>query len=162
MSRTVAALSIRSARTPRTSFYTQRNGRVLGQWVIRMLILLALGVADASAQETHFRTLAGASPAGDNDGTGGNARFNVPTSIAVNSAGTLYVADSHNCFIRAVTPAGVVTRFAGNIDGDSPCGSGDGPGDVAQFSFAQGVAVDGTGTVYVADTFNNRIRKVMP
>src|SRR5688572_24023037 len=134
--------------------------QTLRQRVIPILIFLALGVVDASAQETHLRTLAGRSPAGDADGTGGNARFNVPTGIAVNSSGTLYVADSHNCFIREVTPAGVVTRFAGTIIGDSPCGSGDGPGNVAQFSFAQGIAVDNTGTLYVADTFNHTIRKI--
>ena len=102
------------------------------------------------------------SPAGDNDGTGGEARFNGPTGVAVDAAGNLYVADQQNCFIRKVTPAGVVTRFAGSIQNDSPCGSENGPGGVARFSGPNSVATDSAGNVYVADTFNNKIRKITP
>ena len=83
------------------------------RWAVPVLMVFGLGVADASAQETHFRVLAGASPAGSVDGTGGDARFNVPTGIAVNSSGTLYVTDSQNNKIRAITAAGAVTTFAG-------------------------------------------------
>ena len=93
------------------------------------------------------------------DGTGGDARFNVPTGIAVNSAGTLYVTDSQNCTIRKITPAGVVTTFAGE---SGACGSADGTGNAARFSVPQGAAVDSTGNVYVADTFNHTIRKITP
>ena len=81
---------------------------------------------------------------------------------AVDAAGNVYVADQQNCFIRKVTPAGVVTRFAGTIVNNNPCGSTNGAGDVAQFNGPNGVATDSAGNVYVADTFNNKIRKITP
>src|SRR3954467_3060832 len=126
------------------------------------LVVLGLTAGNASAQRVDFRTMAGASPAGDDDGTGAAARFNGPTGVAVDAAGNVYGADLQNCFIRKVTPAGVVTRFAGTIVNNNPCGSTDGAGNVAQFSGPNGVATDSGGNVYVADTFNNKIRKITP
>jgi sugar lactone lactonase YvrE len=126
-------------------------------------MVFGLGVADASAQETHFRVLAGASPAGVNDGsdevTGGDARFNVPTGIAVDSSGTLYVTDSHNDVIRRITAVGAVTTFAGHA---GEFGSANGIGSAALFGVPQGAAVDIAGNVYIADTFNHTIRKITP
>jgi len=134
------------------------------RWSAAFLTLMVLGftAGSASAQFVDMRTMAGVSPAGDADGTGTQARFNAPTSVAVDAAGNVFVADWQNCFIRKVTQAGVVTRFAGTIVGDNPCGSTNGAGDAAQFSFAYGVATDSAGNVYVADTFNNTIRKITP
>ena len=80
---------------------------------------LAAFVAPAQAAGLTVRTLAGLSPAGFSDGTGVNARFNGLSSIAVDSAGNAFVADPFNCAIRKVTPAGVVTTFAGS----DHCGS---------------------------------------
>jgi len=103
-------------------------------------------------------TLAGmANLSGRADGIGQAARFNAPRSVAVDSAGNVYVADTINCAIRKITPAGVATTLAGAADG-----SADGTGLAAQFFFPQGAAVDSTGTVYVADTGNNTIRKITP
>ncbi len=105
-------------------------------------------------------TLAGlAGEVGSTDGTGDAARFNMPSSVAVDSAGTLYVADSHNHTIRKVTPTGVVTTLAG-LAGNS--GTNDGSGSAARFNFPTGVAVDGSGTLYVADYGNHTIRSVTP
>src|SRR4051794_21866045 len=137
----------------------QRMVRCTG---ILTLMVLGLTAVTASAQFVDFRTMAGASPAGDEDGTGATARFNAPTSVAVDGAGNVYVADQQNCFIRKITPAGVVTRFAGTIVNNNPCGSTNGAATVAQFSGPNGVAVDSAGNVYVADTFNNKIRKITP
>src|SRR5262245_3670525 len=124
------------------------------------LMVLALTAGNAAAQSVQFRTMAGASAAGDSDGTGTEARFNAPTSVAVDAAGNIFVADQQNCFIRKVSAAGVVTTFAGTIVNGNPCGSTNGAASVAQFNGANGVATDSAGNVYVADTFNNRIRKI--
>lgn len=93
------------------------------------------------------------------DGLGTAARFNYPDSVAVDGAGNIFVADLYNNTIRKVTPAGDVSTLAGLA---GCAGSADGTGKVARFNFPSGVAVDGEGTVYVADIFNNAIRKVSP
>jgi kumamolisin len=105
-------------------------------------------------------TLAGkAGVAGFADGTGTNATFNFPSSIAVDASGNLYVADAQNNAIRKVTQAGVVTTLAGQT---GVAGLVDGTGKFAQFNFPSGIAVDSSGNIYVADTDNNTIRKVIP
>jgi sugar lactone lactonase YvrE len=103
-------------------------------------------------------TLAGSGNFGFADGTGSAASFQLPTGVAVDAAGDVYVADTINCDIRKITPAGVVTTLAGSGGG----GFADGAGAAASFFYPQGVAVDKEGTVYVADTDNNKIRKITP
>jgi hypothetical protein len=105
-------------------------------------------------------TLAGTADAtGSADGTGAAARFKNPSGIAVDGSGNVYVADYGNSIIRKITPAGVVTTLAGTA---GAYGSADGTGAAAQFRMPQGVAVDGSGNVYVADTNNCTIRKITP
>ncbi len=105
-------------------------------------------------------TLAGsAGSSGTNDGVGSAARFSSPNGVAVDSAGNVYVADTGNQTIRKVTPAGVVTTLAGS---PGQTGSSDGTGSSAKFSQPFGVAVDSAGNVYVADYYNDTIRKVTP
>jgi sugar lactone lactonase YvrE len=96
---------------------------------------------------------------GSADGRGSAAQFDNPYGVAVDSAGNVYVADTWNCTIRKVTPTGGVTTLAGLAG--SP-GNADGTGSAAQFNQPSGVAVDGAGNVYVADTGNSTIRKVTP
>jgi sugar lactone lactonase YvrE len=94
---------------------------------------------------------------GRSDGMNGAAMFNYPSGVAVDFAGNLYVADSGNDTIRKVTSDGSVTTLAGSA---GQLGSADGTGSAARFNFPNGVAVDSTGNVYVADSGNNLIRKV--
>ncbi len=105
-------------------------------------------------------TLAGlAGSSGSLDGSGSDARFSFPNGVAVDASGNVYVADSGNSTIRKVTSAGVVSTLAGVVGSN---GSEDGPGPAARFNFPSGVAVDGSGNVYVADSGNHVIRKVTP
>jgi sugar lactone lactonase YvrE len=92
------------------------------------------------------------------DGTGTAASFNEPKGVAViPSSGVIVVADFRNHRIRLVTPLGVVTTLAGS----NTTGTADGTGTAARFSYPQGLAVDPfTDRVYVADTYNQRIRQV--
>ena len=105
-------------------------------------------------------TLAGTTgQTGSNNGTGSAASFDYPTAVAVDSAGNVYVADQENDEIRKISPSGVVTTLAGAA---GQTGSSDGTGSAARFYDPQGVAVDSAGNVYVADTFNQEIRKITP
>jgi sugar lactone lactonase YvrE len=105
-------------------------------------------------------TLAGTAGSwGSADGTGAAARFNGPDGVAVDGAGNVFVADSWNNTIRKITPSGVVTTLAGTA-GSS--GSADGTGAAARFNGPEGVAVDGSGNVFVADAGNSTIRKITP
>ena len=105
-------------------------------------------------------TLAGlAGSYGSADGIGSAARFWVPSGVAVDSTGNVYVADTDNHAIREVTPAGVVTTLAGLA---ASSGTNDGMGSAARFCYPFGVAVDTAANVYVADTQNQTIREVTP
>ena len=122
------------------------------------------GFADAFFQygkgtntEPVVSTLAGSS-SGYAKGTGAAAQFAAPYAVARDGSGNVYVADSSNHRIRKVTPGGVVTTLAGT----NTAGYADGTAGAAQFNGPYGVAVDGAGNVYVADRFNNCIRKVTP
>lgn len=93
------------------------------------------------------------------DGTGPAAQFSSPQGMAVDGAGNVYVADQGNHAIRKITPAGVVTTFAGKM---GERGDSNGTTQEARFYGPYAVAVDAAGTLYVADTSNNTIRKVTP
>ena len=103
-------------------------------------------------------TIAGlAGNTGSADGAGSTARFSGPDGVAVDSAGNVFVADWANDTIRKITPAGVVSTIAG-LAGSA--GSADGMGSAARFNGPTSVAVDSSGNIYVADTYNDTIRKI--
>ncbi len=108
-------------------------------------------------------TLAGvAGISGTADGTNSGAQFSWPNGVAADNAGNLYVADTANDTVRKVTPFGtnwVVTTLAGQ---GGVSGSADGTNSDARFYYPAGLAVDGAGTLYVADFGNDTIRKVTP
>jgi sugar lactone lactonase YvrE len=103
-------------------------------------------------------TFAGtAGPAGSADGAGGAASFSGPAGVAADGNGNVFVADAGNSSIRKISSSGAVTTFAGS---SGSAGSADGTGGVARFNAPQGIAVDATGNIYVADTNNDTIRKI--
>jgi len=126
-----------------------------------LLFVLMVVNASASGQNNPvyaWRNLTGQPGGqGDADGKGSAARFFNPSGIAADAAGNIYVADSGNNTIRKVTTNGVVTTLAGSV---GQFGSADGTNNAALFNYPSGLAVDGAGNVYVADTYNSTIRKV--
>lgn len=103
-------------------------------------------------------TLAGGGRQGCSNRAGTNAEFAYPSDIAVDVAGNIYVADNH--MIRKVSPAGEVAALAG--DGSGSDGYADGNSLQARFQNPEGLFVDSSGCVFVADSRNHRIRKISP
>lgn len=114
-------------------------------------------------------TIAGSGPAGwalggfgGDGGPATGARLRHPAGIAFDAEGNLYIADMANGRIRRVDGNGIITTIAGDgtfyprFDGDG------GPALEATLSDPQGIAVGGDGNIYVADTHNNRVRKIDP
>jgi sugar lactone lactonase YvrE len=132
---------------------------VLPLLLIVLALLTAINVRAQSTYEPYtFTTFAGLPP-GSADGTGSAARFNSPSGVAVDSAGNTYVADTVNSTIRKITPAGVVTTFAG-LAGST--GSANGTGSAARFNGPVAVTINSLGTIFVADTNNHTIRRITP
>ena len=100
------------------------------------------------------------------DGNGESAKFNEPSGLTIGSDGSLYVADSANQRIRKVSPQGKVTTIAGSgtdlIAGTNYLVGGfqDGLANQAKFNFPNGIMVGSDQCIYVADTYNNRIRVI--
>ncbi|MDB4920651.1 NHL repeat-containing protein [Mucilaginibacter sp.] len=109
-----------------------------------------------SAVVTAVSTLAGNGAAGFADGAGLSARFNNPQGITVDASGKIYLADSYNNRIRAITAAGLTSTTAGT----GALGYGEGNALSAEFYGPNGIAVDGQGNIYIADFGNNVIRKI--
>ena len=86
------------------------------------------------------------------------ASLDFPNGVAVDGSGNLYIADSFNSRIRRVDTAGTITTIAGIGRGIDNGGAG--PATEAVLNFPSGVAVDGSGNVYIADTIPNRIKRV--
>lgn len=100
-------------------------------------------------------TLAGGNE-GYSDGPATSASFNTPSGLALGPDGGLFVADTGNNQIRKITRDGQVSTVAGN----GKAGYTDGPASQAQFNGPIGVAVDKAGNLYVADSYNDRIRMI--
>ncbi len=103
-------------------------------------------------------TLAGNGEAGLKDGPALEAQFNGPIGVAADEKGNVYVADSYNDCIRKISTDGTVSTIAG---GKSP-GLADGQAEASLFDTPSGIAIDSQGNLFVADTGNDRIRRITP
>ena len=86
------------------------------------------------------------------------AQLNSPFAVAVDAQGNLYIADTNNVVVRKVTPNGTISTYAGS--GTRGFGGDGGQARNAWFDGPEGVAIDANGVLYIADTFNGRIRQV--
>jgi ATP-dependent protease HslVU (ClpYQ) peptidase subunit len=102
-------------------------------------------------------TFAGSGSASSTDATGTSASFNYPYGLGLDSSGNIFVADSGNNKIRKITSGGIVSTIAGSGSN----GSTDATGTAASFNYPVGIVVDTSGTIYVVDTNNHKIRKIV-
>lgn len=118
-------------------------------------------VAVLAVNDYTFVTLAGpAEPAaGSADGYGDDARFNNPAGVAVDDDGNVFVSDFNNQTIRKIAPDGLVTTVAGMAGSG---GTNNGAGATARFKGPWGLAINGSGVLFVADYTNHVIRKISP
>ena len=133
-----------------------------GVRAVKLALCAALLAAAAGAQPAADWTITtivgtGGRGFGGDGGPATTARLREPRGVAVDAAGNLYIADTGNRRIRKVNAWGIITAFVGKGGGFRGDG---GPAVDARISGAWGVAVDGAGNLYIADTGNHRIRKV--
>src|SRR5664280_44077 len=135
---------------------------------MRLPILIAVAAALASAQSGGGYLITTVVDAAGSEGVGGDggpataAQLNFPTGVAADAAGNLFIADTGNMLIRRVSANGILTTVAGIAAATGAQGfSGDGgPATAAQLNNPKGLAVNAFGNLFVADTGNQRIRKV--
>jgi hypothetical protein len=96
---------------------------------------------------------------GGDGGPATSAKLDNASGIALDTAGNIYIGDTFNGRIRRVSPAGLITTIAGN--GVYGRGGDGGPATSASLASPQGVAVDTAGNLFIADTLNDRIRRVV-
>jgi sugar lactone lactonase YvrE len=126
----------------------------------KLLLYVSLCILPSSllAQQNYMVSNLAGDTAGYRNGAGSGALFNSPSGIAVDNSGDIFVVDTYNNVIRKILPYGLVITFAGN----DTAGYRDGASGVAEFNSPLGICTDKAGNVYVADTYNNVIRKISP
>ncbi|OKS87483.1 NHL domain-containing protein [Mucilaginibacter polytrichastri] len=145
------------AQSPQISYNTPQQFNV-GMAITNTVPTNTGGAVVSPDGYSYTRVLAGSGSYSTVDGTGIAASFYYPTGIAADQAGNIYVADQYGNRIRKIAAGGVVTTIAGN----NTAGSTNGTGIAASFNNPCGIALDANGNIYVADRFNNLIRKITP
>ncbi|HET9532495.1 MAG TPA: NHL repeat-containing protein [Blastocatellia bacterium] len=127
--------------------------------VIALLVYVLLNPRSAPTSRDavgRVTTLAGAGYSGVEDRAALEASFSDPFGVAVDKLGNVFIADGGDGNrIRRITPAGIVDTIAGSDEGFA-----DGPAPQSRFNTPSGIAIDGSGNIILADTSNNRIRKI--
>ncbi len=127
--------------------------------VLGLAGLVVIGGASEAAPGD-VTTFAGTGSVGQQNATGVLASFNKPQDLVVDSFGNVFVADTSNNAIRKITPAGVVTTFAGSTTG--VFGYAEGQGIASLFNAPSSLAIDKSNNLFVVDKINNVIRKITP
>jgi len=136
----------------RTTIRTKKTNNLK----IKLAGALVCVIVFTNAQQVN--TLAGNTTQGSNDGISSSASFNNPFGVTTDGQGNLYVADAGNNEIREISiETGAVTTIAGSTG----AGIINGSNTTARFNYPTGVACDGQGNLYVADCYNNQIRKIV-
>jgi len=112
---------------------------------------------DTSGRITTIVGAGGEGFSGDG-GPASRAKLNLPSGVAVDTDGNVYIADTSNNRIRRVDRAGTIRTIAGT--GVKGFAGDNGPATAARLSNPEGVTVDNVGNVYIADSSNNRVRRV--
>jgi uncharacterized repeat protein (TIGR01451 family) len=125
-----------------------------------VLLAVALVSASASAMPGDISTYAGNGTAGfsGNGGPATSASLYYPDGVALDSSGNLYIADTWNNRVRKVSTSGTISTVAGN--GTAGFSGDGGPATSASLRYPDGIALDSSGNLYIADTSNMRVRKV--
>ena len=133
---------------------------VLGLPVLHAATVTQLQDVSEVTRHSIITTIAGNGVAGGSgdDGPATQATLNTPASLAIDTAGNVFVADAFNHRIRKISPRGDITILVGT--GEAGADGDGGPAADARLRLPLGVAVDSAGTLYIADTYNHRIRKV--
>ncbi len=121
------------------------------------VLLAASAGAQSESADWRIDTFAGLPKSGDG-GPATDARLDHPNGVALDGAGNLFIADSSNHRIRMVDSTGTISTIAGT--GERGFGGDGGPATDARLDYPTDVATDGAGNLYIADSFNLRIRKV--
>lgn len=125
--------------------------------ITRFLIVLLMALSCLCRTQT-ITTIAGGGNVVGDGGPGTSAQLVIPSGVAVDASGNVYIADVDDHRVRKVDPSGIITTIAG--DG-TPGSTGDGgPAAWARLYGPHGVHVDAAGNIYIADTRNHRVRKI--
>ncbi|MCE1157941.1 MAG: hypothetical protein LWX23_02595 [Spirochaetia bacterium] len=133
------------------------SGIITGPGAIYIADTMNHRIRKINTANVNVSTLAGGASSGSADGLGPAASFTSPRALALSASGYIYVADSGNNKIRSITPEGQVTTIAGS----GTAGYQDGPALDSSFSNPRGLSSGGPGKLFVADTWNSKIRLVL-